>query len=117
MLDLPQEIAETKDAIVLKNVNGDLFFENVNFNYDEAGEKELLGEVKRYGSMDNVNAVLSLTASGDGKNGKSNGDADEAESGHIRRKRAMLPWKIFRSAPNPVNSSLWSDLRARARPL
>ena len=69
VLDLPQEIAETKDAIVLKDVKGDLLFENVNFNYDDTGEKGLLGAVKRYGSMDNVNAVLSLTESGDGKNG------------------------------------------------
>jgi ATP-binding cassette, subfamily B, bacterial len=80
VLDLPQEIAETKDAIILKDVKGDLLFENVNFNYDDTGEKGLLGAVKRYGSMDNVNAVLSLTASGDGKNGHDNGDTDETNT-------------------------------------
>ncbi len=79
VLDLPQEIAEKKDAIPLKDVQGELFFENVNFNYDDTSEEGLLGEVKRYGSMDNVNAVLSLTASGDGKDGGSNGDGDEAD--------------------------------------
>ena len=79
VLDLPQEIAEKKDAIILKDVQGDLLFENVNFNYDDTSEEGLLGEVKRYGSMDNVNAVLSLTASGDGKDGGSNGDGDEAD--------------------------------------
>jgi len=40
----------------------------------------LLKDVKRYGKMEDVGAVLSLTGSGDGKDGKSNGDADEAES-------------------------------------
>ncbi len=79
VLDLPQEIAETKDAIILKDVKGDLLFEDVNFNYDDTGEKGLLGAVKRYGSMDNVNAVLSLTESGDGKNGTTNGDTDNSD--------------------------------------
>src|SRR5271157_4752584 len=79
VLDLPQEIAEKKDAIVMKDVQGDLLFENVNFNYDDTGEKGLLGEVKRYGSMDNVNAVLSLTGSGDAKDSGPNGDGDEAD--------------------------------------
>jgi ATP-binding cassette, subfamily B, bacterial len=104
VLDLPQEIAETKDAIVLKNVNGDLLFENVNFNYDDTGEKGLLGAVKRYGSMDNVNAVLSLTGSGNGKDGRSNGDADEAESdSHSSQARDVALDDIsFRAKPGQL---------------
>ncbi|HVN16573.1 MAG TPA: ABC transporter ATP-binding protein [Anaerolineales bacterium] len=78
VLDLPQEIAERSDALVLKDVQGDLQFENVSFNYDESSDKGLLGEVKRYGSMENVTAVLSLEEKGNGYHG--NGSKGEPES-------------------------------------
>ncbi len=79
LLDLPRDIIEKKDAVELRDVKGDLQFENVMFNYD-IDESKLLKDVKRYGRMEDVGGVLSLTKSGDGKNGRSNGDADEAES-------------------------------------
>ena len=58
VIDLPHDIAEQPDARVLKEVQGELVFEHVTFNYDLAG-KALLSDVKRYGRMDNVTAVLS----------------------------------------------------------
>jgi ATP-binding cassette subfamily B protein len=58
VIDLPQEIAEQPNAIELKNVRGELVFENVNFRYD-TGEAGLLSEVRRYGQMDDVKTVLS----------------------------------------------------------
>ncbi len=67
VIDLPQDIVEKPDAIVLQDVRGDLEFENVTFNYS-IDESKLLSEVKRYGKMDNVTAVLS----GGGGNGKTN---------------------------------------------
>ncbi len=79
LLDLPHDIVENKEAVELKDVKGDLVFENVTFNYD-IDESKLLKEVKRYGRMEDVGGVLSLTKSGDGKNGRSNGDTDEVES-------------------------------------
>jgi ATP-binding cassette, subfamily B, bacterial len=58
VIDLPHDIEEKPQAIELKDVRGELTFENVTFRYDVDG-KALLSDVKRYGRMDNVNAVLS----------------------------------------------------------
>ncbi|MEY2819187.1 MAG: hypothetical protein RL275_2650 [Chloroflexota bacterium] len=58
IVDLPQDIVEKENAIELKEVKGELEFNNVTFNY-KVDESILLKDVKRYGSMDNVKAVLS----------------------------------------------------------
>jgi ATP-binding cassette subfamily B protein len=58
VIDLPHDIEEKPAAIKLKDVRGELTFENVTFRYDVDG-KALLSDVKRYGRMDNVDAVLS----------------------------------------------------------
>jgi ATP-binding cassette subfamily B protein len=102
LLDLPQDIIEKKDAVALKDVKGELVFEHVTFKYT-VDEEKLLSEVKRYGSMDNVKAVLSLTASGNGKNGKDNGDTDEAESDTKSQARAVALEDIsFRAEPGQL---------------
>jgi ATP-binding cassette subfamily B protein len=62
VIDLPREIQEKPDAVVLKDVRGELLFENVSFRY-QIDESSLLRDVQRFGSMENVTAVLS----GDGK--------------------------------------------------
>ncbi len=66
VIDLPQDISEKEGALVLSNVRGDLEFDNVTFNYS-IDESKLLKDVKRYGRMEDVGAVLSLTGKGDGK--------------------------------------------------
>jgi ATP-binding cassette subfamily B protein len=66
VIDLPEDIVEKKDALVLQDVRGELEFDNVTFNY-KIDESKLLSEVKRYGSMDNVKAVMSLADQGNGK--------------------------------------------------
>lgn len=58
IVDLPQDIAEKENAVELKDVKGELEFNNVTFNY-KVDESILLKDVKRYGSMDNVTAVIS----------------------------------------------------------
>ena len=58
VIDLPVELPESPDAVVLKDVAGALSFEDVTFKY-ENGDEVLLSDVPRYGSMDNVTAVLS----------------------------------------------------------
>lgn len=58
IIDLPLDIAEKKDALVLDEVRGDLEFDHVSFNYS-IDESKLLSEVKRYGRMEDVKAVLS----------------------------------------------------------
>ncbi|MCX6082705.1 MAG: ABC transporter ATP-binding protein [Chloroflexi bacterium] len=65
IIDLPVDIPEKKDALVLDAVRGDLEFENVSFNYS-VDESKLLSQVKRYGKMEDVKAVLSGQAD-DGK--------------------------------------------------
>ena len=58
VIDLPHDIQEQPDAIPLSDVNGELVFDRVTFRYDTTGTA-LLSDVKRYGRMDNVEAVLS----------------------------------------------------------
>ena len=58
VIDLPHDIDEKKDALVLSDAKGELVFEDVTFNYS-INENILLSNVKRYGSMADVGAVLS----------------------------------------------------------
>lgn len=58
VIDLPVDIVEKADATPLQDIRGEIIFDNVSFNY-EAGDENLLSDVHRYGSMDNVTAVLS----------------------------------------------------------
>jgi len=58
VIDLPVDIPEKSDALVLEDVTGEIAFEDVTFMY-QAGDEHLLSDVRRYGSMDNVTAVLS----------------------------------------------------------
>jgi ATP-binding cassette subfamily B protein len=74
VIDLPHDIAEKEDAIALRDVHGDLEFDHVTFNYSIDASK-LLSEVKRYGRMENVTAVLS----GDGGNGKTGQRGEKPE--------------------------------------
>src|SRR5512133_88958 len=61
VIDLPVDIPEISDPIVLDKSEGGIVFEDVTFKY-EAGDEYLLSDVRRYGSMDNVKAVFSGTA-------------------------------------------------------
>ena len=69
IIDLPQDIVEQPNAPALAHVNGELQFDNVSFNY-HVDESKLLKDVKRYGSMDNVKAVMSLSHTTEKSNGK-----------------------------------------------
>ena len=66
VIDLPQDIIEQPDALALADSKGELIFDNVTFNY-KVDDSKLLSEVKRYGKMEDVGAVLSLTDKGNGK--------------------------------------------------
>ena len=59
IIDLPQDIIEREGAPALGEVRGELEFVNVTFNYS-VDESKLLKDVKRYGRMEDVGAVLSL---------------------------------------------------------
>ncbi len=66
VIDLPRDIPEKQNAIALTDVRGELAFDRVTFNYDQVGAG-LLRDVKRYGRMEDVGAVLSLAEKGNGK--------------------------------------------------
>ena len=76
VVDLPQDIAEKENALVLQNAKGDLEFENVTFNYS-VDESKLLRDVKRYGRMEDVGAVLSLTGKDGGQKTENRGRKTE----------------------------------------
>jgi ATP-binding cassette subfamily B protein len=59
VIDLPEDIVEQPAAISLEGVRGELEFDRVTFRYS-VREETLLSDVRRYGRMDNVTAVLSL---------------------------------------------------------
>jgi len=58
VLDLPIEIAEKPGAVSLQKVQGVLEFEDVSFHYS-VDDKGLLKDVRRFGQMQDVQAVLS----------------------------------------------------------
>jgi ATP-binding cassette subfamily B protein len=90
VIDLPVDIPEKPEALVLKETQGELVFENVSFKY-ESGDESLLSEVRRYGSLDSVTAVLS-------------GSSAEGEEG-VQRSQARsvaLEEVSFRAAPGQL---------------
>jgi ATP-binding cassette subfamily B protein len=58
VVDLPLDITEKPDAIVLKDAKGEIVFDDVTFSYQK-GDEHFLSDVRRYGSMENVSNVLS----------------------------------------------------------
>ncbi|HLO16790.1 MAG TPA: ABC transporter ATP-binding protein, partial [Anaerolineales bacterium] len=78
LLDLPHDIVEKPGALELHDVRGELAFEHVTFRYT-VDEEKLLSEVKRYGRMENVTAVLSLQTSEAKSNGKKKAERPAAD--------------------------------------
>jgi ATP-binding cassette subfamily B protein len=63
VIDLPAEIEDHPEAVVLPNIRGELVFDDVVFKY-ESGDLAFLSQVQRFGSIDNVTTVLSGAAPG-----------------------------------------------------
>jgi ATP-binding cassette subfamily B protein len=112
VLDLPQDIVDKKDALVLQDARGELEFRDVSFSYS-IDESRLLSEVKRYGSMDNVKTVISgqlPVISEKRENGKAPGleadegrdSGDEADAVHTQARDAALEGISFRAAPGQL---------------
>ena len=57
VIDLPRDIPEKENAIALKDIHGQLTFDNVCFRYDD--QTGGLTDVRRFGRVDQVDAVLS----------------------------------------------------------
>ena len=105
VIDLPQDIEEKADAYILRDVRGELVFDGVAFRYDLAG-KSLLSNVKRYGRMDNVDAVLSggeqepkskMVSEGNGRHGES-----EEPSVHTQARLKALDDVNFKAEPGQL---------------
>jgi ATP-binding cassette, subfamily B, bacterial len=101
LLDLPHDITEKNDADELKDVRGELAFDHVTFRYT-VDEDKLLSEVKRYGSMDNVTAVLSLGDKGTGDHGNDSKFAAESEAHSSQARDVALEDISFRAKPGQL---------------
>jgi ATP-binding cassette subfamily B protein len=82
VLDLPMDIAEKENAIVMPGVSGGLSFSHVSFDYPADGGASVLSAVKRVGTMDTMGGVLS----GEGRDGRPDGNGKHAAS---PRRRAL----------------------------
>jgi ATP-binding cassette, subfamily B, bacterial len=100
VIDLPTEIGEKPDAVVLQTVQGDLVFEDVSFRYD-LDEKNLLSEVQRFGQMSQVKAVLS--GDGRGSNGQRSANGEEPPAPSQARV-AALDHVSFRAQPGQLTA-------------
>ncbi len=88
VIDLPQDIIEKADAVALRDVRGELAFDRVNFSYT-VDEARLLTDVKRWGRMENVAAVLSLTKAESKDRVHTNDAPEESEGGSQAREEAL----------------------------
>ena len=105
IIDLPTDIPEKEDAIVLEDVKGDLEFDNVTFNYNVESSK-LLKDVKRYGRMEDVGAVLSLQTSEAKSNGKKRDEEPASRDGEAeatsQARETALEGVSFRARPGQL---------------
>jgi ATP-binding cassette subfamily B protein len=92
VIDLPVDLPEKPDAATLRDIRGELVFDDVTFAY-ETGDEALLSDVRRYGSMDNVVAALS--------GAQAPGEARQAEPRSQARSLA-LEQVSFRAAPGQL---------------
>ncbi len=84
ILDLPPDIIEQPDAHALQDVRGEIAFEHVSFRY-EVENMHLLRDVRRYGQMSNVTAVLSGGENGDdAKKGEEGSEVEAAVRSQAR---------------------------------
>lgn len=98
IIDLPQDIVEKENPLVVQDSRGEVTFADVDFSY-KLDESKLLTEVKRYGSMDNVKAVMSL--------GKSDGlpstvHRPPSEDVRTQARTTALTGISFRAAPGQL---------------
>lgn len=100
VIDLPLDIVEKQNAIPLRDARGELEFENVSFNY-KVDESKLLSEVKRYGKMENVTAVIS----GDG-----------LDNGKLAARESTEPANPPPESTSQARDTALSDISFRAAP-
>jgi ATP-binding cassette subfamily B protein len=92
VIDLPVELPEKADAVALQDSRGEIVFDRVSFMY-QSGDEKLLSDVHRYGSMDNVVAVLS---------GGRAASREEENGGRSQARNVALEEISFRAAPGQL---------------
>ena len=101
VLDLPHDIVETRDAMPLRDVKGELVFDDVRFSY-KVDENTLLKDVKRYGRMEDVGAVFSLGEKAKEERGDGSGLEVESEIHTSQAREVALESISFRAAPGQL---------------
>jgi ATP-binding cassette subfamily B protein len=99
VIDLPLEIAEKPGAIPLQNVRGVLEFEDVGFRY-MIDDKNLLKDVRRFGQMQDVQAVLSGERDEKPHDGETTEEAGLAL--HTQARDEVLDHISFRAEPGSL---------------
>jgi len=99
VMDLPLEVAEQPGALVMQNVRGLLEFEDVGFRYT-VEEKALLKDVRRFGQMQDVKAVLSGERDEKPRNGGN--PEDKALAVHTQARDEVLEHISFRAEPGQL---------------
>jgi len=95
VIDLPHEIGEKPGALKLEETKGVLEFEDVSFQYPKT-EKSLLKDVKRFGQMQDVVAVLS----GGAQTAPANGETEKVPVSQAREQ--VLDHVSFRAEPGQL---------------
>jgi len=104
VIDLPPEIEQKPDALILQNVRGELEFEQVSFRYD-LDTLPLLSQVERHGSLSSVTTALSGTK----VETKPVRDAPPADGNGSAQPPALL------DRPLPAEAEEESEPRSQAR--
>ena len=92
VIDLPQDIVEKENATPLRDVRGELEFDNVSFDY-HIDPSKLLKDVKRYGRHEDVGAVLSLAdkkTADDGRQMSKGGNGRGSATNHREERSGSL---------------------------
>lgn len=85
VIDLPQDIIEKENATPLRDVRGELEFDNVSFDY-HIDPSKLLKDVKRYGRHEDVGAVLSLADKKTADDGRQTSKGENGRGSAINRR-------------------------------
>ena len=101
VLDVPHEIVEKENAHVLGEVRGVLEFQDVGFHYTREG-KGLLREVRRFGQMQDVVAVLSGDATEKRSGGENGHDDEKATVEPSQARDEVLEHISFRAEPGQL---------------
>jgi ATP-binding cassette, subfamily B, bacterial len=112
VIDLPTDIPEKENAMPLQDVRGELEFDNVTFNY-RVDESKLLKDVKRYGRMEDVGAVLSLAkpTTDDGQKTK----AKDGNGQHLPSRQVQVSSTVNRQDEGIASSDGETDSTSQAR--